>query len=118
MQKRRDRCRRHHCLGLGGVSLGLKAKRGDIQIALADPPGAALYSYYTTGALKAEGSSITEGIGQGRITKNLEGAPIDDALELLSAYGFIEITAILMAGAAGLGLARAILVPGRMTRSR
>ncbi len=64
---------------LGGVSDGLKAKRKDIQIALADVPGAALYSYYTTGALKAEGSSITEGIGQGRVTKNIEGAVVDRA---------------------------------------
>ena len=54
---------------LGGVSDGLKAKRKGIQIALADVPGAALYSYYKTGELKAEGSSITEGIGQGRIPK-------------------------------------------------
>jgi cysteine synthase A len=67
---------------LGGVSLGLKAKRRDIQIALADPPGAALYSYYTTGELKAEGSSITEGIGQGRITKNLEGITVDRAYRI------------------------------------
>jgi cysteine synthase len=64
---------------LGGVSMGLKAKRKDIQIALADPPGAALYSYYTTGELKAEGSSITEGIGQGRITNNLGGVIVDHA---------------------------------------
>jgi cysteine synthase len=64
---------------LGGVSRGLKAKRADIRIALADPPGSALFAYYTTGTLKAEGSSITEGIGQGRITKNLEGAEIDAA---------------------------------------
>ena len=64
---------------LGGVSDGLKAKRKDIQIALADVPGAALYSYYTTGVLKAEGSSITEGIGQGRVTKNIEGAVVDRA---------------------------------------
>jgi cysteine synthase A len=64
---------------LGGVSRGLKAKRRDIRIALADPPGSALYAFYTGGELKAEGSSITEGIGQGRITKNLEGAPIDIA---------------------------------------
>jgi cysteine synthase A len=64
---------------LGGVSMGLKAKRRDIQIALADVPGAALYSYYTTGVLKAEGSSITEGIGQGRLTKNIEGAVVDHA---------------------------------------
>jgi cysteine synthase A len=64
---------------LGGVSRALKAKRADIRIALADPPGSALYAYYTKGVLKAEGSSITEGIGQGRITRNLEGAPIDCA---------------------------------------
>ena len=64
---------------LVGAGMGLKAKRPDIQIALADPPGAALYSYYTTGELKAEGSSITEGIGQGRITKNLEGFKLDHA---------------------------------------
>ncbi len=64
---------------LGGVARGLKAKRADIRIALADPPGSALYAFFTRGELKAEGSSITEGIGQGRITKNLEGAPIDTA---------------------------------------
>ena len=64
---------------LGGVSDGLKAKRKDIQIALADVPGAALYSYFTTGVLRAEGSSITEGIGQGRVTKNVEGAVVDHA---------------------------------------
>ncbi|MFX5922329.1 cysteine synthase A, partial [Acinetobacter baumannii] len=64
---------------LGGISMGLKAKRKDIQIALADVPGAALYSYYTSGTLKSEGSSITEGIGQGRITKNLEGVVVDRA---------------------------------------
>lgn len=62
---------------LAGSSMGLKARRRDITIALADPPGAALHSYYTTGVLKAEGSSITEGIGQGRITANLEGAVVD-----------------------------------------
>ncbi len=62
---------------LAGISMGLKAKRKDIQIALADPYGAALHSYYTTGVLKAEGSSITEGIGQGRITANLESAIVD-----------------------------------------
>src|SRR5215475_13633572 len=62
---------------LGGVALALKARNRDIKIGLADPKGAALYSYYKTGALKSEGSSITEGIGQGRITKNLEDVPID-----------------------------------------
>jgi cysteine synthase A len=62
---------------LAGVSMGLKAKNPKIEIALADVPGAALHSYYTTGVLKSEGASITEGIGQGRITANLEGAVID-----------------------------------------
>jgi cysteine synthase A len=67
---------------LGGVSRGLKAKREGIAIALADPPGSGLYSYITTGEFKPEGSSVTEGIGQSRITKNLEGAPIDMAYQV------------------------------------
>ena len=67
---------------LAGVGLALKERSRDVRIALADPPGAALYSYYTTGELKAEGSSITEGIGQGRITKNIEGAPVDLAFQI------------------------------------
>ena len=62
---------------LGGLSLYFKQQNPAIQIGLADPYGAALYSYYTTGELKSEGSSITEGIGQGRITANLEGITID-----------------------------------------
>src|SRR5512136_3264984 len=62
---------------LAGVAMALKARNKNIKIGLADPMGAALYSYYTSGVLKSEGSSITEGIGQGRITKNLEDAPID-----------------------------------------
>ena len=67
---------------LAGCGLGLKDKNKDIVIGLADPMGAALYSYYTTGELKSEGSSITEGIGQGRITANLEGAPVDEAFQI------------------------------------
>ncbi len=67
---------------LGGVSLGLKAKNPKIVIGLADPPGAALFSYYTTGKLAAEGSSITEGIGQGRITANLDGVTVDRAYRI------------------------------------
>ena len=67
---------------LGGVSRVLKTKRAAVRTALADPPGSALYAYYTTGELKAQGSSITEGIGQGRITKNLEHAPIDTAFQI------------------------------------
>ncbi len=62
---------------LAGVAAGLKAHNQNITIAMADPLGAALYSYFTTGVLKAEGSSITEGIGQGRITGNIKDAQID-----------------------------------------
>lgn len=64
---------------LAGISQFLKEKKPDIRIGLADPAGAALYSYYTSGELKSEGSSITEGIGQGRITANLEGMTVDHA---------------------------------------
>lgn len=62
---------------LAGVSLALKGFNPDIKTALVDPAGAALYSYYTTGELKSEGSSLTEGVGQGRITENLKEAPLD-----------------------------------------
>ncbi len=67
---------------LAGVAAGLRARSKSVKIALADPPGAALYSYYTTGVLKAQGSSVTEGIGQGRVTKNLEGFSPDFSFEI------------------------------------
>ncbi len=67
---------------LGGVSLALKERNPNIKIALADPMGAALYSWYTRGELKSEGSSITEGIGQGRVTANLEGVAVDMAFQI------------------------------------
>ena len=67
---------------LAGVASALRAKKPGIAIGLADPGGAALYSYYTTGDLKAEGTSITEGIGQGRITANLEGLVVDHAYRI------------------------------------
>jgi cysteine synthase A len=76
---------------LAGVAAGLRAKRADIKIAIADPPGAALFSYYTNGELKTEGSSITEGIGQGRITANLEGLEVDHAFQIPDARA-VEIT--------------------------
>ncbi len=62
---------------LAGVGMYLKSRSADVKIGLADPMGAALYEYYKNGELKSEGTSITEGIGQGRITANLEGAPVD-----------------------------------------
>ncbi len=67
---------------LAGTGMALKDKNSDIVIALADPMGAALHSYYTTGELSGWGSSITEGIGQGRITANLEDAPIDTSFQI------------------------------------
>ncbi len=67
---------------LGGVSLGLKAKNKDVVIGIADPGGAALFNYYKHGELRAEGTSITEGIGQGRITANLEGVVVDEAFRV------------------------------------
>jgi cysteine synthase A len=67
---------------LAGVSQGLRARKSDIKIGLADPHGAALYEFFTNGALKSEGSSISEGIGQGRITANLEGLSVDHAYRI------------------------------------
>jgi cysteine synthase len=67
---------------LAGIGMYLKSRNADIKIGLADPMGAALYEYYTNGELKSSGTSITEGIGQGRITANLEGAPVDIAFQI------------------------------------
>jgi cysteine synthase len=67
---------------LGGVSMALKAKNKNVVIGIADPGGAALYNWYAHGELKAEGTSITEGIGQGRVTANLEGVIVDEAFRI------------------------------------
>jgi cysteine synthase A len=67
---------------LAGTGMYLKSRNPDIKVCLADPMGAALYEYYTNGELKSSGTSITEGIGQGRITANLEGAPVDIAFQI------------------------------------
>ena len=67
---------------LAGVAEALRARNPGVQIGLADPPGAALFSYYTTGELKSEGNSITEGIGQGRITANLDGFTPDHSFQI------------------------------------
>lgn len=67
---------------LAGVGIALKERNRAVRIVLADPMGAALYSWIKTGELKSEGSSITEGIGQGRVTRNIDGAPIDDAVRV------------------------------------
>ncbi|WP_119268650.1 cysteine synthase A [Taklimakanibacter deserti] len=105
---------------LGGVSDGLKAKNKNIRIALADPLGAALYSYYTTGELKAEGSSITEGIGQGRVTKNIEGAVVDDAFQIPDqeaiplVFDLLKDEGLCLGGSTGINVAGAIRLAKQM----
>jgi len=99
---------------LAGVALGLKAKSGAVKIALADPLGAALHSFYTDGELKAEGSSITEGIGQGRITANLEGfspdfsfqIPDEEALPIV--FDLVQEEGLCVGGSTGINIAGAI----------
>jgi len=103
---------------LGGVSMGLKAKNPNIKIALADPPGAALYSYYTTGELKAEGSSITEGIGQGRITKNLEGVIVDHAYRIEDAETVGIVFQLLQEEGLCLGASSGVNVAGAIRLAR
>lgn len=99
---------------LAGVGMGLKAKNPDVVIGLADPPGAALYEYYTNGVLKSEGSSITEGIGQGRITANLEDAPIDRAYQipdeesLTIAFDLLQHEGLCLGGSSGVNVGGAI----------
>ncbi len=99
---------------LAGIAMALKARSRNVRIALADPMGAALYSYYTTGVLKSEGSSITEGIGQGRITKNLEDAPIDTAYQIPDSeavpiiFDLLEHEGLCMGGSTGINVAGAI----------
>jgi cysteine synthase A len=99
---------------LAGVGLALKARNPDIKIGLADPLGAALYSYYTSGELKSSGSSITEGIGQGRVTANLVDAPIDVAYQIPDEealpflYGLAENEGLLLGGSSGINVAGAI----------
>jgi len=99
---------------LAGVALALKQRNPGIKIGLADPKGAALYSYYTTGVLKAEGSSITEGIGQGRITKNLESLAVDFAYQIPDEEAVAVIFDLLaheglcLGGSSGINVAGAI----------
>lgn len=99
---------------LAGVSAGLKERNSDIKIAISDPHGAALYEYYKNGELKAEGSSITEGIGQGRITANLEGFTPDFAYQVPDseaipiAFDLLEHEGLCMGGSTGINVAGAM----------
>lgn len=105
---------------LAGVSIGLKEFNKDIKVALADPMGAALYSFYTKGELKSEGSSITEGIGQGRITANLDGFTpdmayqIDDEEVLEIVFALLENEGLCMGGSTGVNIAGAIRLAKEM----
>jgi len=97
---------------LAGVALGLKEKDESVTIALSDPHGAALYDYYARGELKAEGSSVAEGIGQGRITANLEGAPIDTQFRISDEEGLDWVRRLLAEEGLCLGLSSGINVAG------
>ncbi|MBY8915616.1 cysteine synthase A [Nitratireductor sp. L1-7-SE] len=99
---------------LAGVAEGLRHKNRDVKVALADPMGAALFSYYTDGELKSEGTSITEGIGQGRITANLDGfapdfsyqIPDDEALPIV--FDLVQEEGLCLGGSTGINIAGAI----------
>tara|TARA_R110000824_G_scaffold155226_2_gene327613 strand:+ start:35660 stop:36658 length:999 start_codon:yes stop_codon:yes gene_type:complete len=99
---------------LAGIAMALKERNKDIKIALSDPHGAALYNFYKHGELKAEGSSITEGIGQGRITANLEGMPLDDAYQIADeealpiVFDLLKEEGLCLGGSSGINVAGAI----------
>ncbi len=99
---------------LAGVGIALKERNANIKIAIADPLGAALYSFYTTGELHSSGSSITEGIGQNRITANLEGAPVDFAYQIPDeealpiVFDLVVEEGLLLGGSSGINIAGAL----------
>ena len=101
---------------LAGVGMFLKERKPSVRIVASDPMGASLYHYYKHGELKAEGSSITEGIGQGRITANLEGAPIDDAVQVTDEealpviFELIREEGLVLGGSSGINVAGAMRV--------
>ncbi|SET58217.1 cysteine synthase A [Oceanicella actignis] len=105
---------------LAGVAAGLRARKPDVKIGLADPDGAALYSWYTKGEMKAEGSSITEGIGQGRITANLEGLEVDmaynipDSEALPVIFDLLREEGLCLGGSSGVNVAGAIRMAKEM----
>jgi len=105
---------------LAGVAQGLRHHRPEVQIGLADPHGASLHAYYTGGELRADGASISEGIGQGRITANLEGLEIDHAFRisdeemLLAIFDLVEFEGLVMGGSTGINVAGAIRMAKKM----
>jgi cysteine synthase A len=103
---------------LAGVGLGLKEYDETIRIALTDPHGASLYNFYAHGELKAEGNSVAEGIGQSRITSNLESAPIDTQFRVSDEEGLEQVFALLQHEGLCLGLSSGINVAGAMKLAR
>ncbi|WP_315789867.1 cysteine synthase A [Fischerella sp. JS2] len=103
-----------------GVSLFLKEKNPDIKCVVADPMGSGLYSYIKTGEIKMEGNSITEGIGNSRITANMEGAPADDAIQihdeeaLRVVYQLLRKDGLFMGGSTGINVAAAVALAKQM----
>jgi cysteine synthase A len=99
---------------LSGTGLFLKEKNKNIKIALTDPYGSGLYNYYENGEMKAEGNSITEGIGQGRVTKNLENCPVDlsfrtdDNQALNIIFDLLKEEGLFLGGSSGINVAGAI----------
>ena len=105
---------------LAGIGIGLKEKNKDVIIALADPMGSALFNHYAHGELKTEGSSITEGIGQGRITKNLEGAQVDEAFQIPDSealpyiFDLLRNEGLCLGGSSGINVAGAVHLAKKM----
>jgi cysteine synthase A len=103
---------------LAGVGLGLKEFRDDIVIGLTDPYGAALYNYFAHGELKAEGNSVAEGIGQSRITANLDGAPVDTQFRISDEQGLEQVIALLEHEGLCVGLSSGINVAGAIALAK
>jgi len=103
---------------LAGTGLGLKAFNEDIVIALSDPHGASLYSYYATGELRSEGNSVAEGIGQSRITGNLENAPIDTQFLISDEEGIAQVFGLLEHEGLCVGMSSGINVAGAIALAR
>jgi cysteine synthase len=99
---------------LAGIAMYLKERNRNIRIAVADPEGAAMYSWFKRGELESEGSSITEGIGQGRVTKNIEGAPVDEAYRIPDAealpivFDLLKNEGLCLGGSSGINVAGAV----------
>ena len=105
---------------LAGTAIGLKGFNKNIVIGLADPMGAAMYSYFTNGTFETEGSSISEGIGQSRVTANIDGAPVDEAFQITDyealelAFDLLKKEGLCVGSSTGINLAGAIKLAKQM----